>query len=92
MQATITKRLDPCTCGCKGSDPWHLKSYKRVLYDDREEMGQCFVPAIGGEQKHDRVATVAVPWSDERVKVVRLVVPSVTTQGKWVSLGWFFAR
>ena len=91
MRVTITKRLDPCNCGCQGSDSWHQKTYQRVLYEDREELGQCVVPAIGGVQAHDRVALVSVPWSEERVKVVRLVVPSSTTPGKLVSLGWFFA-
>lgn len=27
----ITTRLTSCRCGCKGQDPWHKASYKRVV-------------------------------------------------------------
>jgi hypothetical protein len=88
---TITRRIDPCGCGCKGADPWHRKEFERVLHDEREESGRCQVKAYGyasDPAEYDRVAFVSAPWSEERVKVVRLIV---RVEGKSYVLGWYFA-
>lgn len=29
----ITNRVDPCRCGCGGQDPWHARSFDRVVHD-----------------------------------------------------------
>ena len=29
----IINRDNPCTCGCRGTDPWHRKSYRRQVKD-----------------------------------------------------------
>lgn len=85
MLTTITRRLSPCTCGCKGSDSWHRPNFQRKLRDERVESGKCEVSALSREVAYDRVARVSMPWSEEPVAVVRVVVGPRNTV-----LGWFF--
>jgi hypothetical protein len=95
-KVTITKRIDPCNCGCQGQDPQHKQSYKRVLHEERVETGSCKVKAYGyssGPAKYDRVATASAPWAEgERVKVVRLVLEHPDGGGKTAVLGWYYAQ
>lgn len=90
-KVTITKRIDPCNCGCHGSDPWHQKSYERVIRDVVETTGA--VATCMGTSTFDKRATVRVPWSDEPVEVVHVVhVVGTSTFDKTYSFGWFFPK
>lgn len=72
----IYKRLDPCRCGCQGSDPWHRESYKRVVSAVRDLAAPVRVVIDRGRS----VLAVAegcaqLPWG--RTRVVQ------TNTGNW---------
>ena len=35
-RARITKRVDPCGCGCKGKDSWHARKFIRTIREVRK--------------------------------------------------------
>jgi len=70
MKATIHNRIDPCGCGCKGADPWHAKTFKRVLQDVRDEVGSVKI-RHRGRLLYLRRAVVQLPWG--RVQVAEVV-------------------
>lgn len=86
-KTTITKRIDPCNCGCQGSDPWHQKTYDRVLRNVVEESGTAVT--CMGTGTYNKKATVRVPWSDEPVEVVHVIG---IFNDKTYSFGWFFPK
>lgn len=67
----IETRRGPCKCGCKGSDPWHRKTYHRAIENARAVEngpsvdgmpGLAFVVSDEGE--------AIFPWGRERVVFV----------------------
>lgn len=64
--ALIVARDTPCRCGCKGTDPWHRRSFLRRLRDVRVQTGAWKM------ERFDRVATVAMPWGT--ATVIRVVL------------------
>jgi hypothetical protein len=87
----ITRRLEACSCGCEGSDPWHRRDYDRELVNVQVEDGKRAVHAYGYEPVAYRATAMArLPWGEgQLVPVVELVLEA---GGKRVSLGWFSAR
>lgn len=79
----VIKRVLPCTCGCKGQDPQHARSYQRVLVGVHEETGTCQVSAYREPVAFQRAATVQLPWGIE--KAVEVVLDNGYV------LGWFIA-
>jgi len=88
-KTTITKRIEPCNCGCQGADPWHQKSYDRVLRNVVEASGT--VRTVIGEQTFSKTAEVRVPWSEEPVTVYHLT-KTFAEDGKTYSYGWYFSK
>lgn len=41
---TIINKLETCTCGCKGRDPWHQKEYSRAVKKISETEGTVRLP------------------------------------------------
>jgi hypothetical protein len=58
----VINKGSPCSCGCKGQDPWHKASYRRVVHV-RVKEGQTLGEASEG--------TVSMPYSTQPVRVVR---------------------
>lgn len=77
---TIMNRLTPCGCGCKGRDPWHRASFRRVVTD----LCSCapFGAALArtktqpsmGLQPIAEMGHAHVPGYPRAVRVVRVVV------------------
>ena len=68
----IVRRLEPCDCGCYGSDPWHQRSYLRKLYDRQPASGRGRTLAMG-VQPVVETAWAHLPWGEgRRVRVVRV--------------------
>jgi hypothetical protein len=40
----VVNRMTPCTCGCHGQDPWHLRYYKRVVTQHSATRGTVTLP------------------------------------------------
>ncbi len=85
----ITRRVDPCDCGCQGKDPWHAKTFDRVITDIRDERGRA-TSYEGVGLDYDKVGTVSAPWSDEPVVVVRQIFE--WDNKKTSVIGWTFAK
>lgn len=62
----IIKRIDPCNCGCKGSDSWHARSFERVIRVVQEESGTCRT-AYGSATAFERTGVARFPWGRSRV-------------------------
>lgn len=62
---TILARTQPCTCGCKGRDPWHARTF------DREVRGVCDATgeAADGSPIY-RTGVARFPWGTETVEEV----------------------
>lgn len=74
MNATITRRIDPCTCGCQGADSWHAREFMRVLSDVQPASGLVQVQAYREPVEVSRQATARLPWGEGRpVRVVEVV-------------------
>ena len=68
-KVNIDARFTPCRCGCKGKDPWHAATFRRVVHDQ--------VPVRDGPEKQGRVGRLTwrvvargrarFPWGDEEV-------------------------
>jgi len=64
----IVKRIDPCTCGCKGQDPWHKQFYKRIVREIREETGTARLLYLdGGKRPYTKTGIAKFPWGKTRV-------------------------
>lgn len=88
---TITRRIDPCGCGCQGGDPWHQREFTRTLHDVRQEAGSCVVHAYGAQVVAYRATAWArLPWGEG--KLVRVVEVVLEAGGRQASLGWFSTR
>lgn len=83
LTAMITRRLDPCGCGCGGDDPWHAREFSRVLHEVKEEEGRIKVHAYSAPVAYRRTALARLPWGEGKmVKVVEVVFAGVPA-------GWF---
>lgn len=83
---TVTNRLAPCNCGCKGSDPWHQRSYTRVVSNIEQV---AFEPNAGYAVANivTQSGTVKMPWGDASVV---FVCPSF--DGKMFTGDWRITR
>jgi hypothetical protein len=88
-KVAITNRIKPCACGCTGRDPWHAPSFERVVENVTEESGTCLVTAYSEPQTYRQVGWAKFPWSNDPVKVVRVVLAG---NGREHNLGWHIAR
>lgn len=66
LTASITKRISPCTCGCKGTDSWHAKSFDRVIRDVKDDPGTART-AYGGGTSFEKAGVARFPWGLSRV-------------------------
>jgi hypothetical protein len=64
----ITYRFKPCNCGCKGSDPWHKTTYRRVVRNVREMTG-VMVTRDGYPKEYRAIGYVTLPMSTKPVQV-----------------------
>jgi len=76
----ITARVSPCRCGCKGRDPWHAATFRRVVHSVESATGTADVRDLGETEITAR-GTVTAPWGDQ--SVVR-----ITMHGR--DFGWHF--
>jgi hypothetical protein len=81
----VLRRVDPCSCGCEGRDPWHARRLDRVVSDVRPATGTARCAAEPWSLDFDALGTASAPWSDEPVVVARW-----TAHGR--SLGWVFVK
>jgi hypothetical protein len=44
IKEKVIYRLKPCTCGCKGQDPWHRMEYLRVIKLESPTQGTVRLP------------------------------------------------
>lgn len=84
MEATITNRIKPCNCGCKGTDPWHARRFTRVLKNVREIEPTEMLTTVSLETYTVvALAEAKLPWGVAQVgKVV----------WKGCNLGWRILR
>ena len=68
-QVEISYRLNPCTCGCQGQDPWHQKSYWRVIKDEKPASGKVHTKAFG-TREICREGRAQFPWGETRVVAI----------------------
>jgi hypothetical protein len=86
-QVRCTLRLEPCNCGCTGSDPWHQPWYARTLVDVEHDPGKCET-AIGPNTNYDWTGYAKFPWGSRPTRVVRVIARSTLKEGEWASAGW----
>ena len=77
---TITKRNDPCNCGCQGKDPWHQARYRRVLHEVQDKVGTAMTTV--GTRVYTRTAVVQLPWG--RTAVVYVPLREGSALGEWL--------
>ena len=78
----IIARHKPCTCGCRGQDPWHARTFDRVIRDVKD----LFVePIVDGNIIREiyREGVVTLPWGDERVVECGVGLVDSTNRTKW---------
>jgi hypothetical protein len=92
----VTKRIDPCNCGCCGRDPQHRQHYMRVLHNVTDEQGTATTDL--GTAPYNKRATIKAPWSEEPVTVVQVCrtfepVPG-DTNTEWYNynFGWYVVK
>jgi len=75
----IVARFAPCNCGCKGQDPRHAKSYRRMIRNRKSSCGVATVQGLG-DMEYSQTGTASLPMEDAAsTVVVRLAV-----SGCWV--------
>lgn len=80
---TITRRIDPCGCGCQGSDPWHAREFKREIVNVKRATGKAKTIAYSHPVEIIAEGAARLPWGEGRM--VRVV--EVAFLGR--SAGWF---
>ena len=83
--ATITTRQTPCNCGCKGTDPWHQRSYTRVI-SDRQIVNVDAGTVCSMPQRIAETGTARIPGRGI-VKVERRELFHDGLQ-KWIGRSW----
>ena len=92
ITADICYRIDPCTCGCKGRDPWHQRDYRRVIRRIKRVRGECVVRS-GVAGTYDAVGWARLPHARRPIRVVHVVVPHpLRPATDEISLGWHIDR
>lgn len=83
-KAKISNRIKPCNCGCQGRDPWHARSFTRIITitSEAEEVeysrdGCTWLVVARG--------TARFPWG---VETVSLRAVRNDANGKQVNYGW----
>ena len=71
MKTRILYRLEPCTCGCGGEDPWHRTSYDRRIRNIENIDGRARVRGLG-EVRFVSHGLAKLPFSSKPVRVVKL--------------------
>lgn len=80
---TITRRIDPCACGCAGRDPWHAREFTREIVNVTPATGTAKTIAYRHPVAIRAKGAARLPWGEgEMVRVVE-----VDRDGH--SLGWF---
>jgi len=87
----ITQRLGPCTCGCKGRDPWHVRELPRRIRDIRrldsvEKRKSNDISGYGGTVEIIAEGTYSHPSGETRK--AGLSVLTVPNSDRFVVLGW----
>lgn len=87
----IHVRFDPCRCGCYGKDPWHARSFRRVVRDVVQYPEPKKVKTSSGEYDAMGEGVAKFPWGDSIVyRVVWLGKDNST--GKDIDMGWYRER
>ncbi len=81
-QVVIKYRVGPCTCGCKGEDPWHLKKYTRNIHNIKNSAGQATVTAHHGPWDVRREGVAQLPWG--KTRVVEIAAPNGHLKGWYI--------
>lgn len=82
---TIMSRSEPCKCGCQGSDPWHARSFKRVVRDIAPaNMAPNTTRYTWGVMECLRVGKATFPWGEETVYEVCLRLTNAKGRPEWV--------
>jgi len=91
IKETITKRIDPCNCGCGGTDPWHKRNFKRVIKDIQDCEEAEGLMTTGTTHKYDKVGFAQMPWGKQRVVRVIMYVKTMY-HGNRHELGWYILK
>lgn len=82
------RRDKPCGCGCKGTDPWHRRTFKRIVRDIEVIDGVDF-RGNGSVRFVDVVrGTVQMPWGKQEVSGQIIIMPNGEQRGG----GWHFGE
>ena len=85
----VLMRISPCGCGCRGTDPWHAKSFDRVIRNERvlslEE--SPFLPMVANDFEHRVAALAEIKAPSGVVKVERTELRRIST-GRISPTGW----
>lgn len=97
----ITNRVDPCGCGCKGSDPHHARNFTRTITQVEEvPTGTQVRTRAYGTGPVRRIGWARFPWGRERVAEVYAerfdfeagrMVPVLDNHGAQYVIGWAIA-
>ena len=74
----VTMRLEPCRCGCNGTDSWHAATFKRVVRNVEILEWPILQWAEGENLASYAVAkaTIRTPWGEEEVHLHAWVRPT----------------
>lgn len=82
----VTQRLQKCTCGCQGQDPWHTLFAKRVvkdiiLLDQPHQAKRGYPPEIN--------VTICATGTYKHPSGIRVCGLVITPHlSKWLATGW----
>lgn len=67
VRTKIMARIQPYTCGCRGSDPWHAAKFTRTIRDIRDIQAESIRTKFGCSYEMTRVGRAQFPWGMEWV-------------------------
>ena len=86
----ITNRINPCRCGCSGTDPWHRKTFRRRVKQIRRVKGTAVKRCDWGTGARIEIVAVGrakLPGSIfEEIGLHVWYVPTLKTA---VPMGWY---
>lgn len=82
----VQMRVEPCRCGCKGSDPWHRQTLTRAVCGIHLLAVPRLDWSVDGVSATYVVAsgTIRCPWGAQAVELTARVRPN----GETYTVGW----
>ena len=83
VKARIVARSKPCSCGCKGRDPWHARHFDRTILDARVLYVEEAEVVEGVVRRTFLEGVACSPWGDERVVEVGIATETTAALGRF---------